>query len=319
MVSFRRKPAATFAEQAIVLAAGAWTELGVSGWNNTHSDWAIDPEPLILFTAWLHDRDPRLRDEATDWCIRNWRHVSRARLRNLLSVETDDAAWSEFAGTVTAYSGVDWPRSGEPRAYTVTGRSTLPPLSRPSLAWLRLRAMFGLGARSEILRCFLAQPNTPIKSVTTLATETGYTKRNVTDECEMLERAGLLILRAKGNRFLYSLARRGELEAFLGELPDIRPDWGHMFRIARQLVTLEDASETVSTKTFPIRVRKALVSIEDDLAELDIDADFSDVHGAELWPAAQQLAATTLTAWSIGRWPEPATPAVRRISSGNSR
>ena len=315
MVTFKRKPAATYAQQAIALAAGAWTELGVSGWNSTHSDWAIDPEPLILFTAWLADRDPRLRDEATDWCIRNWRHVSRARLRNLISHDEGSEAWREYAGTVSAHSGVKWPSSGEPRVYRVTGRSTLPPFSRPSLAWLRLRATFGLGARSEILRCFLAQPDTPIKSVSTLAAQAGYTKRNVTDECEMLERAGLLSQRARVNRFYYSLTRRAELEALIGELPEIRPEWSRVFNTARHLVELEAAAQTVSARTFPIRVRQAITAIEDDLAELEIETDFTDLHGEELWPAVQELAARTLTQWSIGNWSEQcARQNVQRIA-----
>lgn len=33
-------------------------------------------EDLICFTAFLGDEDARLRDEATDWCVRNWRYVS---------------------------------------------------------------------------------------------------------------------------------------------------------------------------------------------------------------------------------------------------
>lgn len=320
MANSKRRPKATFAEQAVALAWGAWTELGVSGWNSTHSDWAIDPEPLIVFTAWLHDRDPRLRDEATDWCIRNWRHVSRARLRSLVG-DAEDDQWGEFAATVSAHSGIAWPGSGLARAYQVTGRSTLPPLSRPSLAWLRLRAMFGLGARSEILRCFLAQPHSPIKSVATLATQTGYTKRNVSDECEMLERAGLLAQRAKTNRFYYSLARRAELEALIGELPDIRPHWGPVLNIARQLLTLEEASHAVSAKTLPIRVRKALSAVEDDLVELDIDADFRDIHGHDLWPAVQELGSRTLARWSIGNWDEEqqGDQIVRNVTSASSR
>ncbi len=317
MATSSKKPAATFAKQAIDLAAGAWTELGVSGWNSTHGAWAIDPEPLILFTAWLRDRDPRLRDEATDWCVRNWRHVSRARLRNLIDAHTDLDAWGEFAGTVTLFSGVAWPQAGDARSYKVTGRSTLPPLSRPSLVWLRLRAVFGLGARAEILRCFLAQPDTPFKSVTTLASETGYTKRNVADESEMLERGGLLSHRARGNRFYYSLARREELEGLIGGLPDIRPNWPRVLNVAQQLVRLEEASESTSNKTFPIRVKGGLTAIEDDLAELDVDADFADIRGHDLWPAARQLGMRTLAPWSTGLWQRPPTRGnVRRINSG---
>jgi DNA-binding transcriptional ArsR family regulator len=176
--------------------------------------------------------------------------------------------------------------------------------------------MFGLSARAEILRCFLAQPRTSIKSVTSLAAATGYTKRNVTDECDMLERSGLLTQRVKANRFYYSLARRSELEALVGDLPDIRPDWSRVLHIARQLVTLEDASRSVGVKTFPIRVRKTLTAIKDDLAELDIDADFADAHGSELWPATQELASRTLATWSIGHWVAPhISQNVRRIGS----
>ena len=102
-----RRSAATFADQSLALAWGAWTQLGVSGWTSTHGDWAVDPEPLILFTAWLGDADPRLRDEATDWCVQNWRHISKARLKNLLREQPDDvaAAFGEFGATVAAHAG----------------------------------------------------------------------------------------------------------------------------------------------------------------------------------------------------------------------
>ena len=76
-------PSGTLIDQAVALAWGAWTELGVSGWTATHRDWAVDPEPLVLFTGRLGDTDPRLRDEATDWCVQHWRYVSKTRLKNL--------------------------------------------------------------------------------------------------------------------------------------------------------------------------------------------------------------------------------------------
>lgn len=302
--SRRRGPAATFAEQSLALASGAWTELGVSGWGASHGDWAIDPEPLILFTAWLGDTDPRLRDEATDWCVRNWRYVSKARLKNLLRDQTDDVRdhFGEFAATVGAHAGISWPGATEPRAYTVTGRSMLPPLDRPSLAWLRLRAMFGVGARAEILRCSLSQGN-GLMSVARLATITGYTKRNVADECDTLERAGVLSVRSRGNRFYYSLARRAELEAFVGELPSVRHDWTAMLNIARELVVIERRAGATTLGTLPVHVRKSLRLIEGDLDELDIEPLSTNVRGADLWPAVRKLGVTHLAAWSIGQWP----------------
>lgn len=299
-----RRPADTFAEQALALAWGAWAELGVSGWTATHRTWAIDPEPLILFTSSLVDEDPRLRDEATDWCVRNWRFVSKTRLKNLLrnQPEAVRGEFGEFAATVGAHAGIAWPGETEPRPYTVTGRSTLPPLDRPSLVWLRLRAMFGLSARTEILRYFLSQAG-GAASVARLAGATGYTKRNVAEECETLERAGVLAVRSGANRFYYHLARRSELEKFVGDLPAVRPNWTSVLNITRELVDLERQAELAPQRTLPVKVRQTLRRIEDDLEELDIEQPSDDVQGEDLWPTTRALGFDCLGAWSIGNWP----------------
>lgn len=305
----RRRPAETFAEQALALAWGAWAELGVSGWTATHRKWAIDPEPLILFTAHLRDEDPRLRDEATDWCIRNWRFVSKTRLKNLLRSQPEAVrhGFGEFAATVGAHAGITWPGATEPRSYRVTGRSTLPPLDRPSLVWLRLRAMFGLGARTEILRYFLSGTG-GAASAARLADATGYTKRNVAEECEALERAGVLAVRSVANRFYYHLARRSELERFVGDLPAIRPNWTAVLDIARELVSLEEQAALVSQRTLPVKVRQTLRRIEGDLEELDIEPPSEDVQGGNLWPTVQSFGADCLGTWSIGEWPTEDEP-----------
>lgn len=304
MATSRRRPTARFADQALAVAAGAWTELGVSGWTSTHGEWAVDPEPLILFTAWLGDADPRLRDEATDWCVQHWRHISKARLKNLLREQPDDVAeaFGEFAATVGAHAGISWPGATHPRRYVATGRSTLPSLDRPSLVWLRLRAMFGVGARAEILRCFLAQGGAAM-SASALAVATGYTKRNVAEECDTLQRAGVLSVRARGNRFYYSLARRAELNAFVGAIPTVLPDWTAMLNVVRELVALERRSKDAASITLPVHALKTLRLIRDDLDDLDIDAPSENLQGADLWPALRALGAVHLGAWSIGRWP----------------
>ncbi|MEK7292225.1 MAG: hypothetical protein AAB088_02150 [Actinomycetota bacterium] len=308
------KPAATFRKQALALTWGAWTQLGVAGLTTTHSDWAVDPEPLVLFTAWLGDSDPRLRDEATDWCVRNWRYLSRTRLKNLLRDQPDDVrlAFGEFAATAGKHSGVVWPSATEARNFKVTGRSVLAPLERPSMAWVRLRAMFGVSARSEILRYLLSQ--TGAASIARLAAVTSYTKRNVADECETLQRAGVLSVRSTGNRLYYSLANRLALEAFVGELPSNRPDWTSILRITRELVALEESAVDRSLQTLPVRVKKMLRLIEDDLAELGIERSFDNIEGANLWPAVRKLGMETLGAWSIGEYHEvPSIKVVRRL------
>jgi hypothetical protein len=52
-------------DKMIDLAWSLWTGLGVPGQIDNHGDCAVDPEPLILFTAGLRDADPRCAWTAT--------------------------------------------------------------------------------------------------------------------------------------------------------------------------------------------------------------------------------------------------------------
>jgi hypothetical protein len=290
------------------MAWGAWVDLGVSGWTETHSDWAIDPEPLIVFTAFLGDEDARLRDEATDWCVRNWRFVSKTRLKNLVRAQPPPArdAFGLFAATVGEHAGVVWPYAAEPRRFAVTGRSASPHLDKPSMAWLRLRAMFGIGARTEILRYFLSHDDGR-SSAAAISAATNYTKRNIAEECETLAHAGVLSVRPMGNRFYYSLAKRTQLEAFLGSMPTITPNWIAMFGIARQLVRLESVAETGTTRTLAVKARTAIDEIDEECDELGIEPPSADLKGQDLWPAIRSLGRETLGEWSLGRWHDTST------------
>jgi len=303
MPASRRRPARTFVEQATALAWGAWAELGVSGWTETHDEWAIDPEPLILFTSFLGDSDARLRDEATDWCVRNWRHISRTRLRNLVRVQPQAVrdTFGIFAATVGEHASVTWPYASEPRRFTVTGRSASPQLDKPSMVWLRLRAMFGLGARTEILRYFLSSEQS-WSSAVTISAAANYTKRNIAEECEALVQAGVLSVKPVGNRFYYTLASRSRLEAFVGPLPPVRPSWTALFNVARQLVDLESQAASSTNRTLTVKVRRAIDEMEADLDELELDPPNSTVRGENLWSAAKSLGRESLGEWSMGRW-----------------
>lgn len=301
----QRRAAPTFLDQGVALAWGSWSELGVSGWTATHQDWAIDPEPLTVFTAFLADTDPRLRDEATDWCIRNWRHVSKTRLKNLVAgqpAEVQDA-FGTFSATVSAHASVTWPNRTEARRFTVTGRSTDPRLDQPSMVWLRLRAIFGLGARAEIMRYFLTIDAAPRASVAAIASAIQYTKRNVAAECEALADAGMLALRTVGNRYVYTLAKGAELESLVEPLPSVRPNFVTVLDIARELIQLEQQASSSAVRTLPVKTRKAMDRIKIGLDELGIEAPTAT--GSDLWPAMQQLGTETLGAWSLGRWHRP--------------
>lgn len=52
------------------LAWSLWTEIGVAGLERKHQSFAVAPEELIMLTSIISDFDPRLRDEALDWCCK---------------------------------------------------------------------------------------------------------------------------------------------------------------------------------------------------------------------------------------------------------
>ena len=185
----------------------------------SHSSGLGDrPEPLVVFTAAMAESDPRLRDEVLDWCIRNWRHVSQTRLRHILTRQSEETLddWGRLAATVNARAGTHRPHATTERTtYKATGRSTLRPLTEPSLVLLRMRTMFGLSARTEILRYFLFHP-WQRATAAMLAESANYAKRNVADACDMLAQAGVLSSKGVGNRFYFSLAPGDSLADFVG-------------------------------------------------------------------------------------------------------
>lgn len=313
--------AESLAEYELSLVWGAWVELGLSSWQRTHSDWVIDPEPLIIRTAILGDADPRLRDEALDWCIHYSRYVSRVRLKNLLRRLPDDSRepWGRFAATVNAHSTARWPEETRAIRYKITGRSELRSLDQPSRAWLRLRAMFGLGARTEILRFFLSstastgQAAQRRATVTAIASSVGYAKRNVADECDVLEKAGLLKMRQVGNRFYYSMVRGVDLRRFIGDIAEVRPDWNALFAVSAALVGLEERARTLPDKALMVDAYGVAEEIDAQLDELGIESRPALSKPADYWPEVRRFAQELLSNWAAGRWVETAEPAPVRL------
>ncbi|TWD82224.1 hypothetical protein FB561_3352 [Kribbella amoyensis] len=292
----------SLAELELALVAGAWRELGVSGWSRTHGDWAIDPEPLIIRTAELADEDARLRDEALDWCIHYWRYISRTRLRGLLRKRSDEAAeaWGRFAATVNEHSIARWPNATDPMPYKITGRSSMPSMEQPSRAWLRLRATFGVGARAEILRYFLS--GRTVSSTALIAEHAQYAKRNIDIECDSLEKAGVLRRRKLGNRYLYSLVRADALREFAGEIAPIRPSWSALLTVTAAFVGLENTSHDLPDRVLMVESFRILQSLEDALDALDIEDRPRFARPQDHWPEIRRFAAGHLSAWAAGDW-----------------
>ncbi len=287
-------------EHALDLAWSLWAELGVSGWRRVHSSHSIDPELLILFTSFLRDADPRLRDESIDWCISYGRYVSAARLKNLLATDTPEVnvAFGEFAATVNAHSGLRWPGPTQPRRFQRTGRSEVPDFRRPSLIVLRVRALFGVGARAEIVRAFVADPSMSL-SAADLAAEVGYTKRNVAEALDALRMAGLLEAVPVRNQLRYRLARPAELVSLLRELPSSFPRWRSIFRIIERLLQTAQRGENLTPTVRAVEAAKLLHDLEGDLRAVAAPGPAVD-RDQDQWGGLERWAVDITRAWASG-------------------
>ncbi|HZV50295.1 MAG TPA: hypothetical protein VFD49_11065 [Candidatus Dormibacteraeota bacterium] len=267
MPSFR----AQLQDRELSLAWSLWTELGVSGWERHHASVAIDLEPLIIFTALLGDADPRLRDEALDWCTRFGQLVSASRLRNLLAHASPESQsmFGPFAATANAHTRLRWPHATKARAYRPTGKSRLPDLRRPALVQLRLRALLGVSARAEVVRLFLADP-TMTASAADLTPEAGYVKRSVADALDSLRLAGVLEAVSVRNQVRYRLHSDAFVTS-LGGLPVAFPRWQSVFRLLAELVRYGDAVEGIVSPVAAAEAASTARRILDDVRALRLD------------------------------------------------
>jgi hypothetical protein len=263
-----------------------WHELGVAATiPRRHSDDLIDPESLIAFTATHSDLDPRLRDESIDWVLRYGTYVSKARLKNVLADWglLEEPLFREYAATVNALGRAGWPAgSAQPLPFRSRSRSVLEDLSRPALLSLRIRAVFGVGARAELLRAFLSRPHLAMTAAE-LSIETSYRKRNVLNELEPLRFAGLVKSVRAVNADRFSLIKVDQLAALVGPLPKRSTRWAQTFEVlhiildvARRGVKRSDLQNTVDAVRLLEESRELLATAEMDRPPLP--------PGVSAWP-----------------------------------
>jgi len=246
----------------VQLTWSLWTEIGVAGVQRMHVRHAIDPEPLIIITAALQDTDPRLRDESMDWCIRYLAFISKTRLRNLLNVQVYDAtkkAFGQYAATINAQTRAQWPVPVDvkPRSFTPSGKASAD-FSRPALVRLRMRALFGVGARAELLTTFLGEPNASKSASEFVAV--GYAKRIVAQILSELHMSGLLEVTPVRNRIYYRLARArvNALQKLAAPLPDYFLDWSTLLSFLAAARYLAIRSESTSWRASAVGVNRLI-------------------------------------------------------------
>ena len=296
-----------------------WIQLGVSGDEGPLDRWAIDPEALLAITLRIGGRDPRLFDEILDWLVVNGRTVSVQRLANITK---EDEASRILADAALAWAGSHNPalhgwrrRNGARPASPITpgsirvgrpdpilaefgvrwpkvepsGKSHAPDTSLPAAFAFRLRALFGVGTRSEIVRFFLTTREGNV-TAQRVAEVSGFAKRNVHETLAALSEAGPLLMDRRGNELVYSLHLSGWADVLdvryddpLLGFPEFL-DWTALARVLVRLMVWLDSSTELSPYLQASGARELVLQNEPQLARLGVSPERRTVRGEAYWP-----------------------------------
>lgn len=254
----------------INLGWSLWTELGVAGTIRRHEKCLISLEELIILTAVIADSDPRLRDEALDWCSRNYHLVSISRLKTLVKKFGNIiyGPFSNFVSTLNAITKANWPifLDTAPLKFIPSNKSILPSLGAPALLQLRIRALFGVGARADLFTYFLTVNKNDFAASDVV--EIGYSKRTLADLLDNLVQSGFLISTFVRNQRKYEFVKNEQLKRVAGELPEIAPPWQQILEILLPIRWNLQRSKDNSDRTKVVIMRNELDNIKNLLAEV---------------------------------------------------
>jgi hypothetical protein len=269
-------PRSALVEQLLDLAWSHWSALGVAGATAAATD-PVDLESLLILTAELAPEDPRLRDEALDWCSQFHGFVSKPRLKQLLrrSPPSAQAAFVTFANALERHAGDNWPgangRANGPTA--LSGKSRLPPLTLPALISLRLRALFGVGARADLIGALICRPSGDFGAADLVYV--GYSKRNVAAALDALAAAALFRTARVGNRLRFCWQRHSTLSALLDPLPALIPRWSISMRVMSRFLDLLTRTKGKSERLYAVEATRCLQHLAVDLQALGYEAPTS--------------------------------------------
>jgi len=223
-----------------------WAELGVAASRAEARDhWVIDPEALVLLTSTFGRHEARLFDESMDWLRTNAAFMNVPRLKSVSrrSGLGDIRVVSAMADVVGQYSPrlnwrfgtheavgdpeplfqsmnhdvpVDFGRRDETflRYGFTRGQVELRGLSlrfNPAMAecaLLRLRALFGVTARAEIVLYLLTHDSCHPSAI---ARETGFSQKNIQDTLVDMVASGLIqVGRAEGRKKHYFIREKDQ-------------------------------------------------------------------------------------------------------------
>jgi hypothetical protein len=256
----------TFGRSLAELAWRQWTALGVTGWTS-EAQQPVDPEALVVFTARLGDADARLRDAATDWCVRYGDFfTNERRLRSVIGeLGNNDRAVSSFLATVAVAGGPSWHKAdAEPRPYVGRGKAHLPHLNGSGRLLLRLRAIYGVGARAELIAALVGR-SAPLL-VTDLVQLTRYTRPMIDRTLGSLALASLV--RIVGGRRKSAILNAPPFAWLDARAPLV--DWTARYAVALDIHALLRRTEGVEPSAAAAEARRTFATLSRALDRADL-------------------------------------------------
>jgi hypothetical protein len=328
------------AAASLAFAWDQWAQMGVLATPRRRDRWTMDPEALIVFTLEVARRDPRLFDEILDWMLVNERLVSVQRLRNL-SKGVDErtlvdaalswvASWKSrpnpdrrpapeegnypptplFHGLPPRGSALDDPfrAHGLAKPPTEPSRKSRPPdVDAPVNLAFRLRYVFGVSARAEVLRCLLTI-DAPRVSVQVIARSAAYSKRNVQEALNSLGAAHVVsaITVRRDQSYRVDHARWGPLFGFGTDDWPVHRDWPQLLGALVRILRWLDDPRTGELSDY-MRVsaaRDLLERVADDLLFAGVPVErVPPGSGQQAWASFAATVRNAVSALDVGRPP----------------
>lgn len=207
-------------ESVLIFLWNQWDSLGAPArGDGKAAPFAIDPEALLLASLRFAETDARMADIVADWVPGNGAFLNLQRLRNLQSathLATPESlatladlmesagfrSWKSLRGSSTKISAATVIRASGLK-------SRKPDTSRPEAFLLKMRMLYGLGARAEIITWLLTHPSGHAAKI---ARETGWFSKSVQAILNDLETCGALISHWEGRKKIVTPApRNGDL------------------------------------------------------------------------------------------------------------
>lgn len=266
-----------------------WVALGLAGHaNGPPIPFVIDPEALLLATLRFGMDEARFRGEMLDWLQQNGSLLSVQRMKNLdvatqvappehirglaaFMVQVGHPNWKTLSARVHPATSTDFTGS------TLRGMSQPPDPAKPEAFLLRMRLLFGVNARAEVLTWLFTHAT---GHAARIARETAWFSKSVQAILNDLEQAGMLVSRTEGKRKECALSPRASLwHPKLGS--GLRWFTQGMFYtgILHVLNTLDAAADPgLSPQARAIAIRRDLIPLETAFRQAGLGTLYADTH-----------------------------------------